>query len=120
MANLIISICATDLDVLLDPEGRELAARLSRRSCAGRGTRDHRRATQIAGHIDLDQNIEVSDAAGAIVHRVAFEDAVHRPEGGRILVAVVWHHDGLGAAPGSYEIPRGAYTRMTAVDAPQR
>jgi hypothetical protein len=33
-------------------------------------------ADALQGHIRLDQQIEVRDGAGEIVHRIAFEDAV--------------------------------------------
>ena len=62
-------------DMLLDPDGREIdpgsvadAALAEARAIIAADVRD--------GHIRLDQNIEVHDAAGDIVHRIAFEDAV--------------------------------------------
>jgi hypothetical protein len=63
-------------DVLLDAEGRELvsdrvpaAALAEARAIIAADARD--------GHILLDQNIDVRDAAGKTVHSIAFEDAVH-------------------------------------------
>ncbi|MFL6722332.1 MAG: DUF6894 family protein [Sphingomonas sp.] len=63
------------VDVLLDPEGRELdsgniaeAALTEARAIISADARN--------GHVFLDQNIDVQDASGAIVHCIAFEDAV--------------------------------------------
>jgi hypothetical protein len=63
------------IDVLLDPEGRKLddgaipaAAITEARAIIA--------ADAVAGHILLDQRIEVQDADGNIVHRLRFEDAV--------------------------------------------
>ena len=62
-------------DVLLDPEGREheggkiAAAALSE-------AREIIAADVRTGNVDLNQNIEVEDSGGAVVHRVSFEDAV--------------------------------------------
>lgn len=62
-------------DVLLDPDGRELdggsiaaAALAEARAIIAADVR--------GGQIRLDQEIEVQDAAGNVVHRLAFEDAV--------------------------------------------
>src|SRR5215212_3770794 len=62
-------------DVLLDPEGRELASEMiptaalaEARAIIAADARD--------GHIRLDQNIQVRDAAGDTVHSIDFEDAV--------------------------------------------
>jgi uncharacterized protein DUF6894 len=62
-------------DVLLDPEGREL----DRSALAGAALAEARAivaADAETGHIDFDQHIEVRDAAGAVVHRIAFAEAV--------------------------------------------
>jgi hypothetical protein len=64
------------IDVLLDAEGRELE-RDAIPAAAMAEARAIVAADAIAGHIRLDQNIDVHDAAGTVVHRVAFEDAVH-------------------------------------------
>lgn len=62
-------------DVLLDPDGRELESN-SLGAAALTEARAIIAADARTGHIFLDQTIEVHDAAGKIVHRVAFEDAV--------------------------------------------
>jgi hypothetical protein len=62
-------------DVLLDPEGRQLelaniaAAALSE-------ARSIMSADCRSGEVDLNQNIDVEDSAGKLVHRVSFADAV--------------------------------------------
>lgn len=62
-------------DVLLDPDGRELnkrdigdAALAEARAIIAADARN--------GRIFLDQNIEVHDGDGKLVHRINFEDAV--------------------------------------------
>jgi hypothetical protein len=62
-------------DVLLDPDGRELASEMipaaalaEARAIIAADARD--------GHIRLDHDIQVRDAAGDTVHSIAFEDAV--------------------------------------------
>jgi hypothetical protein len=62
-------------DVLLDPEGRQLdpasiaAAALSEaRSIISADCR--------AGAVDLNQNIDVQDSAGKLIHRISFADAI--------------------------------------------
>ena len=69
-------------DVLLDPEGREL----ERAAVAGAALAEARAivaADAGSGHIDFNQHIEVRDAEGAVVHRIAFAEAVRvTPEGG--------------------------------------
>jgi uncharacterized protein DUF6894 len=63
------------IDVLLDPEGRQLddgkiaAAALTE-------AREIIAADARSGEVDMDQNIEVQNSSGAVVHRVAFADAV--------------------------------------------
>jgi hypothetical protein len=64
------------VDLLLDPEGRELASDL-----VGAAAMAEARAIVSAdvqtGRVDLAQRIEVHDANGQIVYSVEFEDAVH-------------------------------------------
>lgn len=62
-------------DVLLDPEGRELdpAAIVSAALAEARAMIA---ADALQGHIRLDQQIEVRDSVGELVHRIAFEDAI--------------------------------------------
>jgi hypothetical protein len=62
-------------DVLLDPEGRELDPPSVPRAAVAEA-RAMIAADALQGHIRLDQQIEVRDGAGEIVHRIAFEDAV--------------------------------------------
>ena len=65
------------VDVLLDPDGRQLvdlaaaiaATLVEARSIIG--------ADALLGTIMLEQRIDVEDELGAIVHSLAFEDAVH-------------------------------------------
>ena len=65
------------IDVLLDPDGRQLvdlaaaiaAALIEARSIIG--------ADALLGTIMLEQRIDVEDELGAIVHSLEFEDAVH-------------------------------------------
>jgi len=64
-------------DVLLDDDGRQLtdlaaaiaATLIEARSIIG--------ADALVGTIMLEQRIDVEDELGAIVHSLAFEDAVH-------------------------------------------
>jgi hypothetical protein len=63
------------VDVLLDAEGRELASEMIPAAALAEA-RAIIAADAREGHIVLDQNIEVRDAAGATVHSIAFEDAV--------------------------------------------
>jgi hypothetical protein len=63
------------VDVLLDPDGRELDAR-SVEAAALAEARAIIAADAQGGHIHLDQQIEVRDAVGKIVHCISFEDAV--------------------------------------------
>jgi hypothetical protein len=62
-------------DVLLDPDGREVESDLLA-SAALAEARAIIAADATAGHIYLDQHIEVHDTNGKVVHQVAFEDAV--------------------------------------------
>lgn len=62
-------------DVLLDPDGRDLDPD----SVAIEALAEARAiiaADAKAGHIYLDQQIEVYDATGRLIHKIAFEDAV--------------------------------------------
>lgn len=62
-------------DVLLDPDGREIDGN-SIASVALAEARAMIAADVLYGHVHLDQEIEVRDAGGAIVHRLSFEDAI--------------------------------------------
>jgi hypothetical protein len=74
MATYYFHLC-DGVDVLLDPDGRELPI-----GCIEAAALTEARAIIAAdvrgGHIHLDQEIEVRDTAGKVVHRIAFEDAV--------------------------------------------
>ncbi len=62
-------------DVLLDPDGRELAEG----AIIGAALAEARAmiaADVLQGHVRLDQQIEVLDSAGALIHQLPFEDAV--------------------------------------------
>jgi hypothetical protein len=62
-------------DVLLDPEGRQL----EEGNVAGAALSEARAiiaADARAGSVDLDQNIEVENSSGKVVHRISFEDAI--------------------------------------------
>jgi hypothetical protein len=62
-------------DVLLDPEGRQLEST----NVAGAALSEARSimaADCRSGEVDLNQNIEVEDSAGKLVHRISFADAV--------------------------------------------
>jgi len=63
------------VDVLLDPDGRELDPDSIVRAALNEA-RAMIAADAHSGHIRLDQQIEVQDAAGETIHRVNFEDAV--------------------------------------------
>jgi hypothetical protein len=70
-------------DVLLDPEGRHL----DERNIAAAALSEARAiiaADVHSGHVDLDQNIEVENSTGAVIHRISFDDAIkihHRMPG---------------------------------------
>jgi hypothetical protein len=75
------------VDVLLDPDGRDLeagniaeAALTEARAIIAADARN--------GHVFLDQNIEVQDAAGEVVHRIEFEEAVRVTHSAIIPAAV--------------------------------
>jgi hypothetical protein len=63
------------VDVLLDPEGRELDDRRIARSALAEA-REIIAADVRSGSVDLDQLIEVQNSAGTVVHSISFEDAV--------------------------------------------
>jgi hypothetical protein len=63
------------VDVLLDPDGRELDP-LTVQQAALVEARAIIAADVGTGHIRLDQQIEVHDTEGEMVHRIRFEDAV--------------------------------------------
>jgi hypothetical protein len=74
MARFYFHLC-DGTDVLLDEEGRELdLADIAAAAIAE--ARAMVAADAVAGHIYLDQAIEVRDADGVVVYCVAFEDAV--------------------------------------------
>jgi hypothetical protein len=63
-------------DVLLDPEGAELSdltAVVKRALLEARGVIS---ADALRGLVRLDMRLDVEDAAGALVHRLSFSDAV--------------------------------------------
>ena len=62
-------------DVLLDPDGRDLEEG-SISTAALAEARAMIAADVLEGNVRLDQQIEVRDASGTIVHRLPFEDAV--------------------------------------------
>ena len=64
------------VDVLLDPDGRNLATTGIPDAALGEA-RAIISADARAGRIDLDQSIEVQDSTGEVVHRIAFEYAVN-------------------------------------------
>ena len=62
-------------DVLLDPDGREL----DQSAIAAAALAEARAmiaADVLEGRVRLDQQIEVLDSAGTVIHRLPFEDAV--------------------------------------------
>lgn len=63
------------VDVLLDPEGREVADDAIEEAALAEA-RAIIAADVRGGHIRLDQLIEVQDVAGKVMCRVHFEDAV--------------------------------------------
>jgi hypothetical protein len=74
MATYYFHLC-DGADVLLDPEGRDLGNDAVA-SAALTEARAIISADATAGHICLDQRIEVRDVRGKLVHRLPFEDAV--------------------------------------------
>lgn len=63
-------------DILLDPEGRELAGLEVVKAIALREARMLISHEALNGAIDFNQRIEVRDSAGKVLHRLEFADAV--------------------------------------------
>lgn len=63
-------------DVLLDPEGREIASLAEVQRATLREARSIISADAQAGTIKLSFHLDVEDGAGTIVHSLQFEDAV--------------------------------------------
>ena len=63
-------------DVLLDPEGVELPSPDAIEARALLSARSLLSADALDGRLRFDFHIDVEDAAGEIVHHLAFEDAV--------------------------------------------
>lgn len=61
---------------LIDPDGRELSDPSLIDEVALKEARSMISQDALSGRIDLNQYIEVRDAAGKLVHQVAFRDAV--------------------------------------------
>lgn len=74
MATYYFHLC-DGIDVLLDPDGRELESG-SVEAAALAEARAIIAADVQGGHIHLDQHIDVHDATGEVVHQIMFEDAV--------------------------------------------
>ena len=64
------------IDILLDPEGRELAGADALAGAALCEARSIISDDARGGRILLDQQIDVEDAAGTILHTLRFVDAV--------------------------------------------
>jgi hypothetical protein len=64
------------VDVLLDEEGRQLESLASVADAALVEARSIISADAHAGHIRLDQRIDVEDEARTIVHTIEFADAI--------------------------------------------
>ena len=64
------------VDVLLDPEGQELDGEAAIAAAALREARSLISADALAGHIRLDQRIDVEDGQQRIVHRLEFTEAI--------------------------------------------
>ncbi|KRC79122.1 DUF6894 family protein [Sphingomonas sp. Root241] len=64
------------IDVLLDPEGRELDSHEAIVTATLVEARGLLGAEVRTGQLDLDQMIDVEDEAGAVVHRLRFADAL--------------------------------------------
>ena len=69
-------------DTLIDPEGRELADDQVEAAALGEA-RAMIAADALSGTINLDQTIEIRNAAGEVIHRRPFEDAVAIRRGAR-------------------------------------
>lgn len=63
-------------DILLDPEGRELAGLEVVKAIALREARMLISHEALNGAIDFNQRIEARDRAGKVLHRLEFTDAV--------------------------------------------
>lgn len=63
-------------DVLLDPEGRDIADPATIPGLTLKDARSIISQDVLGGRIHLEQSIEVIDEAGRIVHRLDFRDAV--------------------------------------------
>lgn len=63
-------------DLLMDPEGREVSDVSQVRTLALKDARSLISQDALSGRINLQQAIEVLDERGAVVHRLAFADAV--------------------------------------------
>lgn len=63
-------------DVLIDPEGIELAGLPAIAARALMEARSIISADALDGHINLDQRIDVEDVLGTLVHRLEFAQAV--------------------------------------------
>ena len=63
-------------DMLLDPEGSELPDFPAVRAQALTGARSIMSADILEGRMQLDLRIDVEDAAGSLVYRLPFTDAV--------------------------------------------
>ena len=70
-------------ETLLDGEGRDLDGDAAIAAAALREARAIISHEILGGFADLDQNIDVQDEAGAVVHSLAFTDAIdiNRPQG---------------------------------------
>lgn len=63
-------------DVLMDPEGRDIIDISNIPALALKDARSMISQDALSGKIHLQQAIEVLDETGAVVHRLAFVDAV--------------------------------------------
>ena len=64
------------VDVLLDPEGRQLASLQAAAAAALTEARAIVSHEALAGRIMLDQRIDVEDEARKVLHRLEFSDAI--------------------------------------------
>ena len=65
-----------DVDIVLDEEGREFEGLPAIIAAALQDARSIIGHDALGGLIDLDQRLDVEDGNGALVHRLAFTDAV--------------------------------------------
>ena len=63
-------------DMLLDPEGRQIADASAIPGMALTDARGIISQDALSGHVQLDQWIDVNDETGALVHQLSFRDAV--------------------------------------------